>query len=300
MRAPYKGRQRVAPDSLMNSEHHGIPVAGRPPGTALELSAAASHPCSALGSPGLSCLLKQRHPASFVRYRRSCTTLTGMLEAHTDDRLEGSFVSREMLAVSPVVKCGPPDYSPLALSPELADQLVRAQLRRIQQLSEHTSEICRNSPACQPPFPPHRAWTSGIGFPVTSICPVRTAGHLLSSATVPRLREPAALSDLVRIPCRTWAPGRHSDGMCAAPELKTPRKPSAAWLGATTAATSIHVALWLIASHAAVALTSLEALIASAVILTALYAPTTLSERAFRMLPWTTQQPSETTSRSPN
>ena len=75
--------------------------------------------------------------------------------------------------------------------------------------------------------------------------------------------------------------------MCAAPEAKTPRKASAIPLRAATAVT-LHVALWLAASPTAAILTSVEALVAAAVILTALYASPTLSDRAFRMLPWAT------------
>ena len=86
----------------------------------------------------------------------------------------------------------------------------------------------------------------------------------------------------------------HPDDMCTAPEAKTLRKASAIRFGATTAVT-LHAALWLAASPTAAILISLEALIAAAVILTALYASPTLSDRAYRMLPWTTGAKSRAT-----
>lgn len=55
------------------------------------------------------------------------------------------------------------------------------------------------------------------------------------------------------------------------------------------AVTGVHAGLWLIATPVAIALTSLEAVLAATVILTALFASPLLSERAFRMLPWTRQ-----------
>jgi hypothetical protein len=75
--------------------------------------------------------------------------------------------------------------------------------------------------------------------------------------------------------------------MCAAPEAKTPRKASAIRLGTATTVT-LHAALWLAASPTAAILAGMEALMATAVILTALYASPTLSGRAFRLLPWAT------------
>jgi hypothetical protein len=75
--------------------------------------------------------------------------------------------------------------------------------------------------------------------------------------------------------------------MCAAPESPRHRRPGTARLGTATAAAGVHAGLWLIATPVAIALTSLEAALGTIVILTALYASSLLSERAFRMLPWT-------------
>lgn len=93
------------------------------------------------------------------------------------------------------------------------------------------------------------------------------------------------------MPSRTLAPHTHPDHMCAAPEAKTPRKTRAIRLGAATV--TLHAALWLAASPTGAILTSLEALVAASIILTALYASPTLSDRAFRMLPWTAGDKSE-------
>ena len=77
--------------------------------------------------------------------------------------------------------------------------------------------------------------------------------------------------------------------MCAASESTRHRRPGTARLSTTAAATGVHAGLWLIATPVAIALTSLEATLATIVILTALYASPLLSERAFRILPWTRQ-----------
>jgi hypothetical protein len=55
-----------------------------------------------------------------------------------------------------------------------------------------------------------------------------------------------------------------------------------------------HTALWLVAPALAASLTMLEAILTVTVILTALYAPVPISDRAFRMLPWTTLPRSRT------
>ena len=81
--------------------------------------------------------------------------------------------------------------------------------------------------------------------------------------------------------------------MCVAPESTRHRRAGTARLGTAATATGVHAGLWLIATPVAIALTSLEATLATIVILTALYASPLLSERAFRMLPWT-RQPSPT------
>lgn len=84
--------------------------------------------------------------------------------------------------------------------------------------------------------------------------------------------------------------------MCAAPESTRRRRPDAVRLGAVAAATGVHAGVWLIAAPVAIALTSLEATLAAIVVLTALYASPLLSERAFRMLPWT-REPSSASPR---
>ena len=76
-------------------------------------------------------------------------------------------------------------------------------------------------------------------------------------------------------------------GMSAA--SKTP-----AWFGAALTATGIHTGLALTMPWAALALTALEAALSTTVILTALYAPESLSHRAFRLLPWTVTPPADT------
>jgi hypothetical protein len=56
---------------------------------------------------------------------------------------------------------------------------------------------------------------------------------------------------------------------------------------------SAHAALWLAVPHLVVTVTVvLECALATAVILTALYARERYSKRAFRMLPWTTPKSS--------
>lgn len=62
-----------------------------------------------------------------------------------------------------------------------------------------------------------------------------------------------------------------------------------------------HAALWLAAPGPAIALTLLEAALTTTVVLTALYAPDPISDRAFRMLPWTTPaQARRRTSKAPH
>lgn len=61
---------------------------------------------------------------------------------------------------------------------------------------------------------------------------------------------------------------------------------------AATTIAGAHAALWLTVPWLAITLTLLEAALTTTVVLTALYARTTVSDRAFRMLPWTTP-PSE-------
>jgi hypothetical protein len=79
--------------------------------------------------------------------------------------------------------------------------------------------------------------------------------------------------------------------MCSAPESKGPqRRVRTIRPGAAITVTTMHATLWLAAPQVAEALTGIETLFAAAVIVTALYASQTLSDRAFRMLPWTTPQ----------
>jgi len=76
--------------------------------------------------------------------------------------------------------------------------------------------------------------------------------------------------------------------MCAAYQASSPRPHRPVRVGAPTAAVGIHAGLWLIAAPVAVALVVLEAALATTVILTALFASPHFSERAFRLLPYTT------------
>ncbi|MEU6745148.1 hypothetical protein ABZ914_02855 [Spirillospora sp. NPDC046719] len=69
------------------------------------------------------------------------------------------------------------------------------------------------------------------------------------------------------------------------------RRSPATTIGAATTVASAHAALWLAAPWLAITLTLLEAALTVTVVLTALYAPTAISDRAFRMLPWTTPPP---------
>jgi hypothetical protein len=107
--------------------------------------------------------------------------------------------------------------------------------------------------------------------------------------TVSSLREHARLirANPENLPDR--ALNADPDCMCSAPESTRHRRLGTARLGMGVAATGVHAGLWLIATPVAIALTSLEAVLAATVILTALYASPLLSERAFRMLPWTRQ-----------
>jgi hypothetical protein len=59
-------------------------------------------------------------------------------------------------------------------------------------------------------------------------------------------------------------------------------------LGTSTAFTGIHAALWIEAAPVCIGLMCIEAALAVTIILTALFARDDLSDRAFRMLPWTT------------
>jgi hypothetical protein len=102
--------------------------------------------------------------------------------------------------------------------------------------------------------------------------------------TVPRLRKYSASSGPVREPSRTRAPDSHPDGMSAASESSRHRRPGTARICTTAAAGGVHAWLWLIATPVAIALTSLEATLATVIVMTALYASPLFSERAFRIL----------------
>ncbi|MFF7250150.1 hypothetical protein ACFZBU_40450 [Embleya sp. NPDC008237] len=66
-----------------------------------------------------------------------------------------------------------------------------------------------------------------------------------------------------------------------------PHRPTtAAAAGTTCTVAGAHATLWLTAPTAAMVLTVPEAALAVTVVLTALYAPDRLSDRAFRLLPW--------------
>jgi hypothetical protein len=54
----------------------------------------------------------------------------------------------------------------------------------------------------------------------------------------------------------------------------------------------VHAGLWLAAPTVAGLLLVTEAVLVVVVVVTALYAPERISDRAFRMLPWTTPAPS--------
>ncbi|MBA2897752.1 hypothetical protein [Nonomuraea soli] len=58
--------------------------------------------------------------------------------------------------------------------------------------------------------------------------------------------------------------------------------------GTAITVAGVHASLWLSAPVIAAILTIAEAVLAVMVIVTALYAPERVSDRAFRMLPWTT------------
>ncbi|MFB8760686.1 hypothetical protein [Streptomyces nigra] len=58
--------------------------------------------------------------------------------------------------------------------------------------------------------------------------------------------------------------------------------------GVAAAAVAAHAGLWLALPVLAAILTMLEAALTATVVLTALYGPEPNSDRAFRMLPWTT------------
>jgi hypothetical protein len=68
--------------------------------------------------------------------------LASLLQAHANDSLKSSLVSREMLAAFPVVNRRSLDQGRLALLLEFAGQLVRIQSRGLEQSAEHLSEIC--------------------------------------------------------------------------------------------------------------------------------------------------------------
>ena len=109
--------------------------------------------------------------------------------------------------------------------------------------------------------------------------------------TVPCLWEHAASSGSVRKTFRTehLIPTLIACAQHLNPPGTADRARPTARLGTAVGATGVHAGLWLVAAPVAIALTSLEAVLAATVILTALYASPLLSERAFRMLPWTRQ-----------
>lgn len=79
--------------------------------------------------------------------------------------------------------------------------------------------------------------------------------------------------------------------------MSTSRGPGRPLLPGTRAGTAltlagVHAGLWLKAPGMAMIITMLEAALAVAVVATALYASKTISDRAFRLLPWTTRAPS--------
>lgn len=100
------------------------------------------------------------------------------------------------------------------------------------------------------------------------------------------------MSDLVRTPSRTHPYIIHPERMCEAPEGIQAVRSVTVQFGTVTAATGVQLGLWFAESPIAIALVCLEAILITAVIVTALYASQRLSDRAFRVLPWI-KQPSK-------
>lgn len=78
--------------------------------------------------------------------------------------------------------------------------------------------------------------------------------------------------------------------MPAAPSNTRRRSSVTAKGGAVLTVAAVHTGVWLSAPTLAVVLTLLEASLTVMIIVTALYAPDSISDRAFRMLPWTTSK----------
>lgn len=83
--------------------------------------------------------------------------------------------------------------------------------------------------------------------------------------------------------------------MCAATR---PSGHPIARYGMTASAAGLHAGLWLTERSAAFTLMVVEAALTIIVILTALHVPTKISDRAFRLLPWTTPSTSQPTPRA--
>ena len=98
-------------------------------------------------------------------------------------------------------------------------------------------------------------------------------------------------SELVRSGFRTWDGKSQPAVMCIAigPNRRRPPTTSALWSAALGVA-GIRGTLWLTPLHLGEDLVIIEVALAIMVILTALYAPRRFSDRAFRMLPWTTRE----------
>lgn len=97
--------------------------------------------------------------------------------------------------------------------------------------------------------------------------------------------------DLVRTPSRTRPYIIHPERMCEVSKGIQAKRPGVVQFGTVTAATGIQVGLWFANSPIAIALICLEAVLITAVVVTALYASQRLSDRAFRVLPWIKQPP---------
>ncbi|MGW5638893.1 hypothetical protein [Streptomyces sp. NPDC003832] len=72
------------------------------------------------------------------------------------------------------------------------------------------------------------------------------------------------------------------------PAERFPARQTTTTMKAGLAAVAVHAGLWLTVPVLALILTVLEAALTATVVLTALYGPESNSDRAFRMLPWTT------------
>jgi hypothetical protein len=127
--------------------------------------------------------------------------------------------------------------------------------------------------------------------------------ELSGQCTIGRLPVPLGTQSASVRPCPNLVPDpRLSAATCghvlhtrprtaAGPEPlpRTPLSgPAAARVGTVCTLAAIHTGIWLTAPAVAIVCVLLEAALTVTIVLTALYAPERISDRAFRMLPWTT------------